>query len=192
MHEPNIEKLRRFGLAVALVILTYSVAGISLDPNSVVSIVGLAFKVSKPEWLPVGLIFASLYAMASFYYYGFMLKKSPFRVRRDIIDRLETRKPKLMHGRKVPVYFGPTEFEVSSSYGERKAAESCMEEFVEVFPKFARAQASARVVQMQYCDEEGNHITITWPGSQYQKDVGLPLSSRIWTSRLQSGSMYSP
>lgn len=113
MHEPDIGKLRRFSLAVALVTLTYSVAGISLVPDSGISVIGLTFKVSRPGLLPIGLVIASLYAMTRFYYYGFMLKKSPYRVRRDVIDSLHCYERRYMRSKKVPAYFGPTEFGAS-------------------------------------------------------------------------------
>jgi hypothetical protein len=120
MHEPDIEKLRRFSLAVALVLLTYSVAGVSLTPNSGISLIGLTFKLSRPDLLPIGLIIASIYSTISFYYYGFMLKKSPYRVRRDIIDGLNSWEPNFTSGKKVPVYFGPTEFETSPFCSDRE------------------------------------------------------------------------
>ena len=43
MYEPDIEKLRRFSLVVALVLLTYSVAGISLSPEAAISVIGLIY-----------------------------------------------------------------------------------------------------------------------------------------------------
>jgi hypothetical protein len=154
-HEPDLDKLRRFALIVALIILTYSVAGISLDPNSGISLVGLVFKVSKPELLPTSLIIVSLYSMVSFYYYGFMLKKSPFRIRRDIIDGLFASEPKPTPGQKVPIYFGPTEFETYFSYSDHEKVESYVANFPEAFPKFARAKASVRVVSREYFKEDG-------------------------------------
>jgi hypothetical protein len=60
MYEPDIEKLRRFSLVVALITLTYSVAGISLVPDPGISVIGLTFKVSRPDLLPIGLVLASV------------------------------------------------------------------------------------------------------------------------------------
>lgn len=173
MHEPDLEKLRKFALVVGLVILTYSIAGISLDPNSGFSVVGLAFRVSKPELLPTGLIIASFYAMVSFYYYGFMLKKSPFRVRRDIIDGLNAWDPKFVSGKKVSIYFGPTEFETSPWHSELEKVEAYVDNFPEAFPKFASAKVSAKVISSQSCDEEGEFYMI------YAAKVKIPKRCRL-------------
>ena len=47
---------------------------------------GMTFKVSRPGLLPIGLVTASVCTVLRFFYYGFMLKKSPYRFRRDAID----------------------------------------------------------------------------------------------------------
>ena len=125
MHKPDIEKLRRFSLVVALITLTYSIAGISLAPDPGISVIGLTFKVSRPALLPIGLVMASIYAMIRFYYYGFMLKKSPYRVRRDVIDSLRCRKRLYIGGKKkVPMYYGPVEFFSSLWVPDRSKAEA--------------------------------------------------------------------
>ena len=156
MYTPSIEKLRRFSLVIAMVLLTYSIAGISLDPNAQVLLVGLAFKVSRPELLPIGFVLASLYGLISYYYYAFMLAMSPYRVRRDIIDGLNSWEPSFTAGSKVHVYFGPTEFETSPWHTDRKEVEDYVEEFPNAFPKFARARASATLVSDQNCNEDGD------------------------------------
>ena len=173
MHEPNLEKLRRFSLVIALVIITYSIAGISLDPDSKVSVIGVAFKVAKPELLPTGLIIASLYGMVSFYYYGFMLKKCPFRVRRDLIDELDTWEPKYVPGQKVPIFFGPTQFETPIGYSEPEKVELYVKNFPEIFPKFARARASAKVVSSPSCTEDGE------PYTSYRASIVIPKRCRL-------------
>jgi hypothetical protein len=172
IHEPDIGKLRRFSLAIALVILTYSIAGISLEPNSPISLIGLTFRVSRPDLLPIGLIIASVYSTISFYYYGFMLKKSPFRIRRDIIDGLNSWEPNFTPGKNVPVYFGPREFETSPWQGH-KEVESYVANFPEAFPKFARARASAQVISEQFCEEDGKISTA------YAAKVVIPIRCRI-------------
>ena len=156
MHEPNIEKLRRFSLVVGLILLTYSFAGISLDPRSGINVVGLAFKVAKPQLLPLGFIIASLYGVFSFYYYGFMLKKSPYRVRRDVIDQLNVREPTYVSGKKVSVYFGQSDFETPIGYSNPEKVEHYVANFPEMFPKFAGSRASAESFTSSTCDEDGD------------------------------------
>jgi hypothetical protein len=173
MHEPDIEKLRRFSLTLALIVLTYSLAGISLEPNSGLSLIGLTFKVSRPDLLPIGLIIASSYGTISFYYYGFMLKKSPYRVRRDTIYGLNSWETKFTAAKKVSVYFGPTEFETSPWNSDRKIVEKYVATFPEAFPKFARARASAEIISAQSQDEEGELHT------SYAAKVVIPIRCRV-------------
>lgn len=173
MHEPNLEKLRRFSLAVGLIVLTYSFAGISLDPHSGINVVGLAFRVAKPQLLPLGLIITSLYGLFSFYYYGFMLKKSPYRVRRDIIDELDVWEQTYISGKKVPVYFGPSEFETPIAYSEPDRVEHYVANFPEIFPKFAKARASAKLFSSPSCDEDGE------PYTSYRARIVIPKRCRL-------------
>jgi hypothetical protein len=134
MREPDLEKLRRFSLTVALLILTYSVASISLEPNSGISIIGLTFKVSRPDLLPIGLIVASIYGTISFYYYGFMLKKSPYRVRRGVLDGLYCFERPYITGKKIPMYFGPTDFETRVSAEDLSKIQQYVDSFPDAFP----------------------------------------------------------
>jgi len=175
MHEPDIEKLRRFSLVVALIILTYSVAGISLSPDAAISVIGLTFKVSRPGLLPIGLVMASIYAVIRFYYYGFMLKKSPYRVRRNVIDTLHCRKRKYFGGkRKVPTYLGPTEFWASLWVSNRKEAEEYINNFPEVFPKFALARPLMKIEGSKTCNEDGENERM-----QYDVQVIIPIRCRV-------------
>lgn len=180
MHEPDIEKLRRFALAVALILLTYSVAGVSLKPGSGISVMGLIFEVSRPGLLPIGLVIASICAMIRFYYYGFMLKKSPYCLRHDAIDNLgdprymrrKNAKGKIVN--RVPVYLGPSKFETSIWEQSKEKAEEYCSRFPEVFPKFAGARSSAKIRPEQSFNEEGEPA-----GIRYTVDVEIPIRCRI-------------
>lgn len=156
MHEPDIEKLRRFSLVVALIMLTYSLAGIAMVPDSNISVVGLTFKVSRPSLLPIGLVIASLYAMFRFYYYGFMLKESPYRVRRDILDSLNCNDRRYNRGKKVPTYIGGTEFEAKISLFSRDEAQKYISDFPDAFPRFARARPSMKIKSGESFNEDGD------------------------------------
>jgi len=184
MHAPDIEKLRRFALTVALITLTYSVAGISLKPDSGISVIGLTFKVSRPGLLPIGLVIASLYSLMRFYYYGFMLKKSPYRVRRDVIDSLHCADSRYIRGRKtwrgivkrkpVPVYFGPIEFDASIWESDRTKVEEYIASFPEVFPKFAGARPSLKIRGSESFTENDDE-----PSMRYNADVVIPIRCRV-------------
>ena len=181
MYEPGIEKLRRFALAVGLILLTYSLAGISMKPDSEISVIGLTFKVSRPELLPVGLVIASLYSMIRFYYYGFMLKKSPYRLRRDAIEGLINLGPSFRRSlrglkrKRVSVYFGSIkEFESRTWDEDRTKVEAYVADFPNIFPKFAGARASAILKYDQSRDEDGEPA-----GIGYTATVSIPLWCRL-------------
>jgi hypothetical protein len=152
-NEPDLQKLRRFALAVALIVLTYSVAGIRLEPDCEISVIGMTFKVSRPELLPIGLVIASVFTTLRFYYYGFMLKKSPYRSRRDALDRLYVT-PSEVNKKKIPIYFGKsTEFE-TELYGTLKKVTADIECFQNLFPKFAQAKVSVKGLPERSNSEE--------------------------------------
>ena len=72
---PDLDKLRRFSLLAALLLFSYSVAGIHLIQEGDVSLLGIPLTISSPELLPLGLVALSLYGLAQFYYYGVMLSR---------------------------------------------------------------------------------------------------------------------
>ena len=78
---PDLQKLRRFALAIALVLITYSLAGVELQIDSEIRPFGLPFKIARPELLPIGLMVASLYALLLFWYYGVMRVATPWGAR---------------------------------------------------------------------------------------------------------------
>ncbi|MEN6488184.1 MAG: hypothetical protein ABFD66_04765 [Smithella sp.] len=154
MHELDLEKLRRFSLVVALILLTYSLAGIKMIPDANICFSGLPFKVSRPGLLPIGLIIASLCAIGRFYYYGFMLKKSPYRVRRDILDSMDLRYNKV---KKVPTYIGSIEFKTNISRPDRESAEKYVSDFPDAFPKVAGARPSMKIKSSEFIGEDGDN-----------------------------------
>lgn len=173
IYTPGIEKLRRFSLVMAMVLLTYSLAGVSLGPDAQVLVAGLALKVSRPALLPIGFVLASLYGLLSYYYYAFMLAVSPYRARRDIIDQLNSWAPNFISGRKVHLYFGPTEFETSAWHTDRKEVERYIEQFPNAFPKFARARASVNLISDRNLNKDGD-VYLT-----YAAKVTIPIRCRV-------------
>ncbi len=173
MDEPNIGKLRRFALVVGLITLTYSVAGISLRPEAGVSLAGLTFKISRPGLLPVGIVLASLYAMVRFYYYGFMLYKSPYSVRRGILDELYCFERPYIGGKRIPMYFGPTEFETKLSDEDSCKIRQYIDAFPDAFPRFAKAKPSFQLQQELAQTTEGDPVTM------YSGKVVIPIACRL-------------
>ncbi|MBM3212555.1 hypothetical protein FJY90_08205 [Candidatus Gottesmanbacteria bacterium] len=173
MYKPDIEKLRRFALVVSLITLTYSVAGISLQPDLGITLVGLTFKILRPGLLPVGIVIASIYATIRFIYYGFMLQKSPYRIRRTILDELYCFEPPYIKGKKIPMYFGPTEFETKLSAEDPSSIQQYVESFPEAFPKFARASPTLQLQQEQAQTIQGSLVTV------YSAKVVIPKRCRF-------------
>lgn len=173
MDESNIGKLRRFALIVGLITLTYSVAGISLRPEAGVSLAGLTFKISRPGLLPVGIVLASLYATLRFYYYGFMLYKSPYSVRRGVLDGLYCFEGPYIGRRKIPMYFGPTEFETKLSDEDSCKIQQYIDTFPDAFPRFARAKPSLQLQQELAQTTEGDPVTM------HSAKVVIPIACRL-------------
>ena len=73
---PDLQKLRRFSLGIALVLITYSLAIVKLPPQIPIPLLGDA--TVDRTWLPIGLVLASLYGMIEFWFYGVRLSVSPW------------------------------------------------------------------------------------------------------------------
>ena len=81
MQPADIDRLRRFALFIALIIITYSIAGVKLDAPAKVSPLGIPFVVNRPDLLPFGLVLASLYSVVRYIYYGYVVQLSPTQAR---------------------------------------------------------------------------------------------------------------
>jgi len=172
--EDALGRLRRFGLAAGLLLITYVAAGVTVDPNTRISAFGVPFSVSRPNLLPVGLALASLYGAVRFYYYGYMLATSPRRKRRDLIDGLlvggdEYGKP----GSKVWMYWGPQKFTVSPWHSDRAVMEKRAGAFKNAFPKFAGARTSTRIVSDTFTSDDGE------PHQSFSAEVVVPRRCRV-------------
>ncbi len=114
----DLGRLRRFALTAAVLLFTYTVAGIVLEPDAKLTVFGVPFHVARPDLLPIGLACASVWGLVRFYYYGMMLGRSPYRIRRELLDDLLVRPTAVEigifpRGDTVPMYFGATTFETS-------------------------------------------------------------------------------
>lgn len=87
---PDLQKLRRFALAIALVLISYSLAGVSLKADETIRPLGLPFSVGSPQYLGIGLMLASLYSAIRFYYYGILFGQSPRQHRRRVFDHCKS------------------------------------------------------------------------------------------------------
>jgi hypothetical protein len=82
--DKEIGKLRRFALAVGLVLFTVAIAGVQLESPTTIHPLGIPLHVKWPDVLGIGLCLASVYATARYWLYGFILETSPIAYRRLI------------------------------------------------------------------------------------------------------------
>lgn len=185
MSDADLGRLRRFALTAALVLLTYELAGINIEPNARISVFGVPFRVSRPDLLPVGLALASLCTAARFYYYGLMLATSPHRRRRDLIDDLTVHSDEFIqpdgsvkigifpHGREIPMYWGPRKFSKGPWHWDKALVEKHAAAFDNAFPKFARARAHAKVVTEMFTGPDGEEHP------SHSVEVEVPVRCRV-------------
>lgn len=81
----DLLKIRRFCFSVALVLITYSVAGVKLDVPAKVQPLGIPFLIERPDLLAIGLVIASVFSTLRFIYYGMLINPSPMRARKRLL-----------------------------------------------------------------------------------------------------------
>src|SRR5262245_22392127 len=84
---PDLDRLRRFAIGAAVVLILYSLAGVELEQNAKATVFGIPFVIRRRDLLPAGLMLVCVYALVRFYYYGMMLAHSPQRRRKDLLYR---------------------------------------------------------------------------------------------------------
>jgi hypothetical protein len=82
--DQEIGKLRRFALAVGLVLFTVAIAGVELESPATIHPLGIPLHVKRPNVLGIGLCLASIYATTRYWFYGFVVAASPIQIRRRI------------------------------------------------------------------------------------------------------------
>lgn len=114
---PDHQSVRRFSLTLGLVLLSYSIAGISLRPDTEINVLGLPFQINHPQLLPYVLLATTVYGALRYYFYCILLAKTPYSIRRETLDRL-VHHIRMEDGLQVTqlrsfgVYLGPTNFEL--------------------------------------------------------------------------------
>ena len=81
----DLLKIRRFCFSVALVLITYSVAGVKIDVPAKVEPLGIPFLIERPDLLALGLVIASVFSTLRFIYYGMLINPSPMRARKRLL-----------------------------------------------------------------------------------------------------------
>jgi len=167
---PDLEKLRRFSLAAGLILIGYIAAGVELEAGARLSVLGVPFIIRRPELLPLCLALTSIYGLARFYFYGFMLARSPQRHRKDLLHKLHG------HGRlgiyRGSVFIGPTHYSTTPSIQDRAAVEAQLKEIISAFPKVWRSIPSGTIEQHWGIDDNDE------PYFVYNAEVTIPFASR--------------
>ncbi len=84
--KPDIQKLRRFCLAVALLLLTYSLAVVEFAAPLEIQPLGIPIVVQQPILLPIALVFASIYSTLRFYLFAIAATTPPWRGRAMLLS----------------------------------------------------------------------------------------------------------
>jgi len=168
---PDIERLRRFALVIALVLISYAAAGVQLEHGAKIALLGFPFVIHRPELLPVGLILTSAYAVARFYYYGLMLSHSPQRRRKDLLHKLHG------HGGRGTytgsVFFGPMTYSTTPLRSNWNLVNEQLEETISAFPKVWNIRPTGEIEPHRFADEDGNERTA------YGAKITIPFLCRL-------------
>jgi hypothetical protein len=132
--DTDLEKLRRFCITAALVLITYMLADITITPNAEVKIFEVPFTVKRPDLLPIGIVLACFLGMVRFAYYGFLTGISPYRKRRLMMNSILGSKTT---GSSLLMYLGSSGIDLKNAPENMKRAQ----DLVNVFPRFLRGSA---------------------------------------------------
>jgi hypothetical protein len=84
MDSPDLAKLRRFALTVALVLITLVVAQVRIKTPLEINPLGIPLIIQRPNLITIALVIASVYATLRYIYYGMLAQPSPMRARREL------------------------------------------------------------------------------------------------------------
>lgn len=171
MDQAHIEKLRRFALAMGLIVLTWAVAGISLAAGATVTVLGIPFRVSRPELLPFGFAAAAVYGALRYHYYAIMLATSPYRLRRDLLDSLQVHDAKA--GKAIRTYWGATHFKSTPWHADYAKVQVLAAELKNAFPKFVSGRVTTKILTERPYNDEGEEYSI------YALELRIPVRCRV-------------
>jgi len=81
---PDLDKLRRFALMNALVLLTYSLAGLRLRRPVTVNLLGVPIEIASSQWIGIVLACLAVLSLVRFSYYAIVKSEAPFAARRRL------------------------------------------------------------------------------------------------------------
>lgn len=83
-NDLELSKMRRFALAIGLVLLTYALAGVELQSPTEITPLGIPLVVKRANLLGIGLVLAALYAGTRYWFHAIVLTVSPMQARRRL------------------------------------------------------------------------------------------------------------
>ncbi len=77
----DLSKLRRFALAIGVILFFYAIAGVRVVDYVSITPFGISLEIDQPRVLEWALAMVSIYATLRYWYYGFIAVASPSEVR---------------------------------------------------------------------------------------------------------------
>lgn len=168
---PDLDRLRKFSLIVAVILISYAAAGVQPESGGKASFLGLPLVIQNPALLPIGLALASFYSLVRFCYYGVMLSNTPHRRRKDLFHKLHGQGG---HGTyRGSVFLGPTTYSTTQSTRMRSDAQAQLEEIINAFPIVGKFRVSGKVEGYPTSDEDGE------PGYAFYAEITIPRLSKF-------------
>jgi len=88
VSKEQLQKLRRFSLALGVILFSYVVIGfepVITEGKARINFPLMAFNVERHDFIPIGIALGSFWGMLLFWYYGFMVNRSPYRRRKELL-----------------------------------------------------------------------------------------------------------
>ncbi len=159
---PDIEKLRRFCLMSSLVASSYFLAGISINMDKPIPILGLPIKISNPENIKVALLLMCIYGSLRYFYYAMMLKDSPHRKRMNILQQFHPRYQKIANNQIYKKWC--SSYIKKIQHFDVLGATMEIEKISSTFPKVGKFKVSGSVVTQNVSAETKlYHIELSVP-----------------------------
>lgn len=84
-HEQQLGSLRVFSLTIALLLITFALAGVRLESPAKIQPLGIPLEVTRPDLLTIALVLASVYSLVRFIYFALLAQPSPVRARSRLL-----------------------------------------------------------------------------------------------------------
>lgn len=130
---PDLQKLRRFSLALGVILFSFAVMGlkpvVTKEGETRINLPLIDFRIDKPNLIPIGIALGSAWGMVLYWYYGLMIQRAPWRHRREILSN-----HKLSSDENYSVTF-PSEAE----------ADHFLNQLSEIFPRFLNRETITEV-----------------------------------------------